>query len=56
MRFRQLDKIIELVHGERIVAVRRVRADEDYLRDHFPLFRSCRGSSCWKLFSRLRAG
>ena len=56
MRFRQLDKIIELVHGERIVAVRRVRADEDYLRDHFPLFPVMPGvlmlealfqASCW---------
>ena len=35
MRFRQLDKITELVNGERIVAVRHVRPDEDYLRDHF---------------------
>ncbi len=56
MRFRQLDKITELVHGERIVAVRHVRADEDYLRDHFPLFPVMPGvlmlealfqASCW---------
>lgn len=56
MRFRQLDKIIELVPGERIVAVRHVRADEDYLRDHFPLFPVMPGvlmlealfqASCW---------
>lgn len=56
MRFRQLDKIIELVPGERIVAVRQVRADEDYLRDHFPLFPVMPGvlmlealfqASCW---------
>lgn len=38
MRYRQLDKIIELVPGERIVAVRTLRHGEDYLRDHFPLF------------------
>ena len=56
MRFRQLDKITELVLGERIVAVRHVRADEDYLRDHFPLFPVMPGvlmlealfqASCW---------
>jgi len=56
MRFRQLDKITELVLGERIVAVRSVRADEDYLRDHFPLFPVMPGvlmlealfqASCW---------
>ena len=56
MRFRQLDKITELVIGERIVAVRHVRADEDYLRDHFPLFPVMPGvlmlealfqASCW---------
>ena len=56
MRFRQLDKISELVPGERIVAVRHVRADEDYLRDHFPLFPVMPGvlmlealfqASCW---------
>ena len=56
MRFRQLDKITELVPGERIVAVRQVRADEDYLRDHFPLFPVMPGvlmlealfqASCW---------
>ena len=38
MRYRQLDKIIELVPGQRIVATRELRSDEDYLRDHFPLF------------------
>jgi 3-hydroxyacyl-[acyl-carrier-protein] dehydratase len=56
MRFRQLDKITELVPGERIVAFRHVRADEDYLRDHFPLFPVMPGvlmlealfqASCW---------
>jgi len=38
MRYRQLDAILELVPGERIVATRTLRKDEDYLRDHFPLF------------------
>jgi len=56
MRFRQLDKITELVPGDRIVAIRHVRADEDYLRDHFPLFPVMPGvlmlealfqASCW---------
>lgn len=56
MRFRQLDKITELVPGERISAERRVRSDEDYLRDHFPLFKVMPGvlmleaifqASCW---------
>lgn len=56
MRFKQLDRITELVRGERIVAERHVRADEDYLRDHFPLFPVMPGvlmlealfqASCW---------
>ncbi len=56
MRFKQLDKITELVRGERIVAERHMRADEDYLRDHFPLFPVMPGvlmlealfqASCW---------
>jgi len=38
VRYRQLDKIIELVPGKRIVATRELHKDEDYLRDHFPLF------------------
>ena len=38
MRYRQLDKIIELVPGQKIVASRELHKDEDYLRDHFPLF------------------
>jgi 3-hydroxyacyl-[acyl-carrier-protein] dehydratase len=38
MRFRQLDTITELVPGQRIVARRTLRAEEDYLRDHFPHF------------------
>jgi 3-hydroxyacyl-[acyl-carrier-protein] dehydratase len=56
MRFKQLDKITELIPGERIVAVRHMLADEDYLRDHFPLFPVMPGvlmlealfqASCW---------
>lgn len=38
MRFRQLDEITELEPGKRIVARRTLRAEEDYLRDHFPHF------------------
>ena len=38
MRYRQLDQIIELIPGKRIVATRQLHKDEDYLRDHFPLF------------------
>ena len=39
MRFKQLDKITELVLGDRIVAIRDVHGGEDYLKDHFPLFK-----------------
>jgi 3-hydroxyacyl-[acyl-carrier-protein] dehydratase len=38
VRYRQLDKIVELVPGEYIVATRKLHHGEDYLRDHFPLF------------------
>lgn len=38
MRFRQLDSITELQPGRRIVARRTLRAEEDYLLDHFPHF------------------
>ena len=38
MRFRLLDQITELEAGKRIVAIKRLRPDEDYLRDHFPKF------------------
>jgi len=56
MRYRQLDKIIELVPSERIVASRMLLEGEDYLRDHFPLFPVMPGvmmleamfqASCW---------
>ena len=38
MRFIQLDGITLLEPGNRIEAYRSLRADEDYLRDHFPRF------------------
>jgi len=38
MRFNQLDQITELVPGQRIVAIKRLSADEQYLEDHFPRF------------------
>jgi len=38
MRFCLLDQILELEPGVRVTAVRRLRPDEDYLKDHFPRF------------------
>jgi 3-hydroxyacyl-[acyl-carrier-protein] dehydratase len=38
MRYRQLDEITELDPGRRLVALRTLRAEEEYLRDHFPRF------------------
>lgn len=38
MRFRLLDQIVDLHPGKHITAVKRLRAEEEYLRDHFPLF------------------
>lgn len=38
MRYCQLDEITELVPGEKLVGTRTLRADEEYLRDHFPRF------------------
>ena len=38
MRFCQLDEITLFEPGVRIEASRSLRADEDYLRDHFPRF------------------
>ncbi|MEM9827157.1 MAG: beta-hydroxyacyl-ACP dehydratase [Planctomycetota bacterium] len=38
MKFRQVDQIVSLVPGQEIVARRTLRADEDYLEDHFPRF------------------
>src|SRR5437868_4862324 len=38
MRFCLLDRILELEPGVRVAAVKRLRPDEDYLKDHFPRF------------------
>jgi len=38
MRFCLLDRILELEPGVRVVAAKRLRPDEDYLKDHFPRF------------------
>jgi len=38
MKFRLIDRITELVHGERLVAVKAVTLAEEYLGDHFPTF------------------
>lgn len=38
MKYRQLDRIVSLEPGQRIVAERTLRPDEEYLNDHFPRF------------------
>lgn len=38
MRFCLLDRILELEPGVRITAIKRLRPEEDYLKDHFPRF------------------
>lgn len=38
MKYRQLDRIVSLEPGQRIVAERTLRPDEEYLLDHFPRF------------------
>jgi 3-hydroxyacyl-[acyl-carrier-protein] dehydratase len=38
MRYNQLDRVISLDPGIRLVAERSLKADEDYLKDHFPNF------------------
>ena len=38
MRFCLLDRITELEPGVRVTGVKRLRPDEDYLKDHFPRF------------------
>jgi 3-hydroxyacyl-[acyl-carrier-protein] dehydratase len=38
MRFCLLDRITDLQLGSKITAVKTLRPDEDYLRDHFPRF------------------
>lgn len=38
MQFCLIDRIEELIPGKSIRAVKTLRPEEDYLRDHFPLF------------------
>ena len=38
MRFRMIDRIIQLEPGVQITAIKTLRADEEYLQDHFPRF------------------
>ncbi len=38
MRFRQIDRITDIQPGSKIVAVRKLLAEETYLKDHFPYF------------------
>lgn len=38
MRFIQLDRIVELVPGQRLRAIKCVTLAEQHLQDHFPLF------------------
>lgn len=38
MRFSQLDRIVEVVRGERLRGERALRVGESYLHDHFPKF------------------
>ena len=38
MRFRMLDEIVVCEPGVRLSAVRKLRPEEDYLKDHFPRF------------------
>ena len=38
MTFKLLDRIEEIEPGSRITAVKQLRADEQYLKDHFPNF------------------
>jgi 3-hydroxyacyl-[acyl-carrier-protein] dehydratase len=38
MRFRLIDQITEIELGSRLTAVRTLRPEEEYLKDHFPRF------------------
>ncbi|MHC4611778.1 MAG: 3-hydroxyacyl-ACP dehydratase FabZ family protein [Planctomycetota bacterium] len=38
MRFGLVDRVVEVVPGERIIAVKAVSLSEEYLADHFPTF------------------
>jgi 3-hydroxyacyl-[acyl-carrier-protein] dehydratase len=62
IRFSQIHKIVELIPNKIIRAQRSVSADEDFLRDHFPLFAVLPGvlmlealyqASCWLIATSL---
>jgi 3-hydroxyacyl-[acyl-carrier-protein] dehydratase len=38
MKYRQIDRITSIELGKRLTAERTLRADEEYLKDHFPRF------------------
>ena len=38
MRFRMIDRIVDLKPGIQITAIKHLQADEEYLQDHFPRF------------------
>lgn len=38
MRFRLIDRIVDIEPGVRITAIKALTGAEDYLKDHFPLF------------------
>ncbi len=38
MKYRQIDRITSLEPGKRLTAERTLRAEEEYLKDHFPRF------------------
>ena len=38
MKYRQIDRITAIEPGKRLKAERTLRADEEYLKDHFPRF------------------
>lgn len=38
MKYRQLDQITSIEPGKKLTATRTLRAEEDYLSDHFPRF------------------
>ena len=38
MRFILIDRILEMIPGQKIVAAKAIRPEEEYFRDHFPGF------------------
>ena len=38
MKYRQIDRITSIEPGKRLTAERTLRAEEEYLKDHFPRF------------------